>query len=111
VTDERLMFMQSDVRLFFNNMADVWDSKEIRDEKWISNFITKYVPVSKGMRVLDIGCGTGIVSNILFEMSQTKVVGLDISESMIEIAKQNISFWILISILKISFQLQNQDLI
>ncbi len=90
--------MQNDVRQFFNDKAEIWDSKETRDENWLRDFFAKHIPITNGMRILDLGCGTGIVSNILFDMSQKKVVALDLSDTMIELAKakhnqKNIDFY------------------
>ena len=47
--------------------------------------------ISKGMRVLDVGCATGEVSQLVAEMVGTEgeVVGIDASEQMIEMAQQN----------------------
>lgn len=80
--------MQSEVKQFFNQMADGWDEKEVKDSKWLTDFFLTYVPISNGMNVLDLGCGTGIVSSIISKMSHTKVVALDVSDSMIDIAKE-----------------------
>lgn len=78
--------MHKEVSEFFNMMAEGWDSKEEKNYEWLSRFINDYVPISKGMKVLDLGCGTGIISSIIWKMTKTKVIALDISEKMIEIA-------------------------
>lgn len=41
----------------------------------------------RGKRILDIGCGYGLVSRILMEKGAAKVVGIDSSEKMIERAR------------------------
>lgn len=79
--------MAEAIRAFFNGMAENWDSKEVRDRKWLLDFIREYVPIEEGMKVLDLGCGTGIISSIINELSKSKVVALDVSDEMIEIAK------------------------
>lgn len=48
--------------------------------------IERYVPVTKGMRILDIGCGTGRYCHY-FAAKGAEVTGFDISEKMIDIAK------------------------
>ena len=39
-----------------------------------------------GKTVLDLGCGDGFFTRLLFEMSPAKIVGVDISEELIKIA-------------------------
>ena len=47
--------------------------------------------ISKGMRVLDVGCATGEVSRLVSEIVGTEgeVVGIDTSQQMIELAQEN----------------------
>jgi 2-polyprenyl-3-methyl-5-hydroxy-6-metoxy-1,4-benzoquinol methylase len=42
----------------------------------------------KEMRILDAGCGTGIVSTALAKMNVAKVIGVDVSVAMIDRAKK-----------------------
>src|SRR4051812_20601821 len=44
--------------------------------------------VSKDASVLDAGCGTGDLLKEMFNLGYTKLSGIDISDSMIAIAKQ-----------------------
>jgi len=39
-------------------------------------------------RVLDIGCGTGLAAKWLFEMGYNNIDGIDLSEAMIEVARE-----------------------
>lgn len=50
--------------------------------------IQKMLPVLKGRKVLDIGCGSGIFTFLLEEYEPEEIAGLDLSEGMLEIAKQ-----------------------
>ncbi|MBO4535204.1 MAG: class I SAM-dependent methyltransferase, partial [Clostridia bacterium] len=43
--------------------------------------------IRQGDRVLDVACGTGVVTALLHELTQSPVVGVDISPKMIEIAR------------------------
>jgi SAM-dependent methyltransferase len=48
--------------------------------------IARYLPIrnlSKGARILDLGCGSGFSSNLLVEWGASRVVGVDASESAI----------------------------
>lgn len=48
----------------------------------------KLVPLSPGMEVLDVGCGTGAVTRILAErVSPGKVIGIDLSEERLSVAR------------------------
>ncbi|MBX8993103.1 methyltransferase domain-containing protein [Staphylococcus pettenkoferi] len=53
--------------------------------------IFEQVGISKGMRVLDVGCATGEVSRLVSEIvgETGEVVGIDTSGQMIEMAQQN----------------------
>lgn len=44
------------------------------------------VPLTKGMRILDLGCGTGIYTSLLKD-HECKVTGIDLSDKMLEIAR------------------------
>jgi ubiquinone/menaquinone biosynthesis C-methylase UbiE len=46
------------------------------------------LPDLTGKKILDIGCGTGIFTFLLEGYNPLKITGLDISESMLSIAKQ-----------------------
>lgn len=76
---------------FFNQKALTWDQKEIHNQAYFEEFINKYCDIKLGDKVLDLGCGTGVISNPIFKMSQTEVVGLDLSNEMISIAKKKYS--------------------
>lgn len=70
---------------------DIWNA-ELYDDKHA--FIYKYgedlvklLNPQKGERILDLGCGTGYLTNLIGE-SGAEVLGIDNSESMIAKAKQ-----------------------
>jgi 2-polyprenyl-3-methyl-5-hydroxy-6-metoxy-1,4-benzoquinol methylase len=71
--------------------------------------------VIRGMRVLDLGCGAGQLSYHLAESGAAEVVGVDISETMLGIARAerahpNLSYR-LAAIEAVSFQAQRFELI
>jgi SAM-dependent methyltransferase len=43
---------------------------------------------SKELKALDVGCGTGISTRALFDRGWTQICGLDVSEGMLEKAKE-----------------------
>ncbi len=46
------------------------------------------LPDLKGLRILDLGCGTGEHCKEYIEMGAVEVTGIDISEKMLEVAKE-----------------------
>ncbi len=43
---------------------------------------------NKGLKILDIGCGTGIIGSLLSKRGYTNIHGLDLSEKMLEKAEE-----------------------
>ena len=70
------------VKEFFENLADSWNNDGNNYEAIEELF--KLVNIKNGDRVLDLGCGKGVISPYIFKYSNTKVIGLDLSERMIE---------------------------
>jgi len=68
---------------------DNWRGKgvfsEEEKEEW-KNFLSRVIRTEK-LNVLDVGCGTGVISLLLSEMGHT-VTGTDISEGMLRKAKE-----------------------
>ena len=83
-------------REFFNSLAYKWDEMCHHDDKKIRK-ILQLSDIEKGSKILDIGTGTGILISYLLEKSPSKLVAVDISENMIEVArkkykKENVEF-------------------
>lgn len=80
------------------------------------NDITKVffndIGISKGMSVLDVGCGRGVTSEIIAELvgPDGQVVGLDASSKALEAAKSNAQIKNLNNIEYLSCDLMNLDL-
>lgn len=69
---------------FFDKCASNWDincqhSNNLED-------ILSDVDINKGDRVLDLGCGTGVITPILFNKCQCDIDAIDLSKKMIEVA-------------------------
>ncbi|KAJ8109926.1 hypothetical protein OPT61_g7097 [Boeremia exigua] len=48
--------------------------------------------VLKNLRIVDAGCGTGLVGNELAKMGAEDIVGLDISKGMLEVAQKTAAY-------------------
>lgn len=71
---------------FFDSLADRWDELCQHEPKKI-NEILEQTTLRKGMRILDVGCGTGILESFLLPYSPVEIVGVDLSSFMIEKAR------------------------
>lgn len=78
-------------KTFFNKEAQNWE-KEHRCEKERAKLrkLIPYLPVNKGDRVLDAGCGTGRLIPYLIKSAGTKgeIVEMDFAKKMLKIAKE-----------------------
>ena len=61
----------------------------IQRERWKKQF-ERLLPSNKNLKVLDIGTGPGFFTIILEELGYTNITGIDVSEKMLEVAKENI---------------------
>jgi toxoflavin synthase len=79
--------------------------KEAKEQPWRSRVetysLTKLIGDLKGRKVLDVACGEGHFTRILRRAGASKVVGLDVSERMIELARNQeakeplgIDYWV-----------------
>lgn len=80
---------QSEVE-FFDNMAPSWDENEVRSVPQRINSILSKLPLKKGMSILDLGTGTGVLLPYLSEIvgPEGYVAAIDLSEGMLSIARQ-----------------------
>ena len=61
----------------------------IQRERWKKQF-ERLLPANKNLKVLDIGTGPGFFTIILEELGYTNIIGIDVSEKMLEVTKENI---------------------
>lgn len=73
---------------FFNSKADKWNDGITNEERLSAKSIIDSLGIKDNMKVLDLACGTGIVSSFIYNQSKTKVVAIDLSENMITKAKE-----------------------
>lgn len=79
--------MSKSMSEFFDELSENWDKNEISSKNERREFL-KFLDIKEGDKVLDVACGTGVISSLLQEKSKTDVVGLDISPKMIEKARE-----------------------
>jgi len=82
------------VKDYYNKTAAGW-SQEFCEEKNNKEILSKFIDCFLGggtpnPKILDLGCGAGYDSKVMLDLG-AKVVGVDLSEKLIEIAKQNLS--------------------
>lgn len=78
----------------FDEIAKTWDSREKADPTNSINKLVSYSKISEGYKILDVGCGTGILSDALIEAAgkSGSVKGIDISSGMINVAREKFDF-------------------
>ena len=74
------------VKEFFNKLASDWDRRSKSDLSNIKDILS-HIKISENDKILDLGCGTGIITSLLASYTTKKVIGIDISNNMIKIAK------------------------
>ena len=72
----------NNIREFFDSIADQWHN-DLSDIKKIESLID-LVGIKVGDDVIDVGCGKGIITPILNQKSQKKVIAMDLSKNMID---------------------------
>lgn len=77
----------TEVRDFFNKIAPRWDNVDDHDYKRLDELLDA-IKIKEGEKVLDLACGTGIISERLYQRSQKQIIAMDISEEMIALAKK-----------------------
>lgn len=77
--------MSKKIEEFFNKLAESWDGRENHTEDERIKLLNKLC-IHQNDKVIDIACGTGIISGLLFDITKTDVVGVDLSENMIKVA-------------------------
>ena len=76
----------NEIKEFFEKAALNWHNK---DDISLIKRILKESGIKKGDKVLDVGCGKGIITPFIYEVTNVSVKAIDISENMIKGAKQN----------------------
>jgi len=91
----------------FNQVANSWDTEDkINLAKEYAQIIKDYLPKT-AMRVLEIGCGTGVLGANFVE-EQNTLVGIDTSSGMLEVF--NKKFENLTNVKSVLINLENEQL-
>lgn len=79
---------------FFDKLAEEWDLAFTSEDLERLNHLIEKINVRPGMDILDLGCGTGILFDLLRRKTGEKgtVTGVDFSLNMIRIAHRNFPF-------------------
>jgi SAM-dependent methyltransferase len=85
-----------------------------QDRAWntLKNLYTKHVPL-KNTRLLDVGCGTGHSRQIYIDNSVSRYVGLDLSQSELNVARKNFpsDSWVRANALHLPFAPNSFDVV
>jgi len=71
---------------FFDQRAPLWDSWADDDLGYVRSLLDR-IGIHRGDRVLDLACGTGVITGLLHEYSEAPVVAMDLSPKMVEAAR------------------------
>lgn len=76
-----------DNQIFFENYKELRSKDDNANVLFEIPAFLSLLPEVQGLKVLDLGCGFGDHCRLLIDKGAKKVVGLDISQKMIEVAK------------------------
>ena len=81
----------NDIENFFDKCACSWDNDESHtlEEK---KYLLDKVQIKPNSKIIDIACGTGVITKLLYEYSHTNIKAIDISQNMIDIARKKYQF-------------------
>jgi ubiquinone/menaquinone biosynthesis C-methylase UbiE len=79
--------MENPIQSYFDSLASTWDSLEHADPKEVEALFDQ-LDLRPGEKVLDIACGTGVVTGLIHHYTNATVIGIDFSKEMIAEAKK-----------------------
>ena len=77
----------NEIARYFDSRADDWE-KTFNRPSAVQGAVAAIAGIGPGSRVLDLGCGTGIMADVYLTLGVSQVVALDIAPRMIEIAQK-----------------------
>ena len=79
--------VNNSIREFFNKVAPNWDDMCVFNMANI-NRILQLAKIGEGDRVVDVGCGTGVLINPLLRCGVKEIYAIDLSKAMIDKARE-----------------------
>jgi phosphatidylethanolamine/phosphatidyl-N-methylethanolamine N-methyltransferase len=81
-------------REYFESYADEWDKMFTAEDLEIVSFLLDSFKIKAGAKVVDLGCGTGVLFDFLRRRvgEEGLVVGIDFCYGMIKRARRNFPF-------------------
>lgn len=91
---------------FFDMLAPSWDVNEIRSTPERISTILSKLHITPGMRILDLGTGTGVLVPFLSTLvgPQGHITAIDLSEGMLAIARKKFGHLENVEFLKLDFE-------
>ncbi|MCL4379740.1 class I SAM-dependent methyltransferase [Candidatus Marsarchaeota archaeon] len=88
------MLSKKNTAMFYDSIAAEYDALKSSSVSIVHKYLLipnllRVLPDVNGKRVIDLGCGTGIISSLLAKKG-AEVTGIDISKNMTEIAKTKV---------------------
>ncbi|SDB13621.1 Methyltransferase domain-containing protein [Pseudobutyrivibrio sp. YE44] len=82
----------NEIKIDWNSMARAYEEFNNAEDSYSFNIewpcIKELLPDLNGRTVVDLGCGTGIFTFLLEKSLPSKLIGIDLSEEMLSIAKK-----------------------
>lgn len=75
------------VARYFDERADSWLEMEQHTQSPVQAAVAIMAGVGEGARVLDLGCGLGVMVPVYRELGASRVLGVDVSENMVQRAR------------------------
>jgi len=82
----RNFILNKDMTAFFDRLAPNWDNDIARYH--IREKILSLADLPSGIVIADIGCGTGVMFEHLLKVNPSRIIAIDLSREMINIAKK-----------------------
>ena len=76
-----------EIKEFFNRLAPSWDERCVFNKANIQRILT-LAQVGEGDRVIDVGCGTGVMIEPLLACGVSEIYAVDLAEGMIAKARE-----------------------
>ncbi|MEL6931367.1 MAG: methyltransferase domain-containing protein [Cyanobacteria bacterium J06600_6] len=94
---------ESAVRQEYNRLAPIYDRRWQNYINKSLSFLLDFADIDPSAKILDLACGTGEFARLLLEQNpQQQITGVDISESMLEIARNKLKTYPSVSLYRAS---------